>query len=95
MIEIEWQPISTAPEDTWILLGSPNIVTWGMVRDGRCYQPDLRYAEILGITHWMPLPEPPSKPCEQHAYGSSEYENSNCEKYVCSKCGYELRCSQH
>ena len=56
-----WQPIETAPENEWIILGSckPEIVTFGVKIDGRCINADLGYFCIEGVTHWMPIPPPP------------------------------------
>lgn len=48
-------------EDEWYYLGS-NILqrtTWGIYMNGKFVNPDLCYAEIREVTHWMELPEPP------------------------------------
>lgn len=50
-------------ENEWIYLGNSNyqLVTWGVFLNGKFVNPDLNYFEILDVTHWMPLPEPPKK----------------------------------
>lgn len=73
---MNWQPIETAPKDgTRILLfvGGSMIVVgqWDSDRNAAKPKPywdnDLRYvfgkthARSVPITHWMPLPKPPSK----------------------------------
>jgi len=66
-MEMEWKPISTAPTDgAWILgwaeKGSPPYrISWGRTHDNR-----LAWCTAFGsfrdgyITHWMPLPSPPT-----------------------------------
>ena len=63
-----WQPIETAPKDgTWILCFGklwtlPNLAQWSRSRN--CWQ-DMDHA-LWQVTHWMPLPDPPSSaPQEQ------------------------------
>ncbi len=72
---MEWQPISTAPKDTYGVCG-PSLILghsekkW--IRFGRYYVQEgcwyysgtnerSQYAQTRGDepTHWMPLPEPP------------------------------------
>jgi len=65
----DWQPIETAPKDgTDILLYRRNWhqsapVVAGWFEDGwYAYDHDSEQVpELGGITHWMPLPEPPSR----------------------------------
>lgn len=64
-----WQPIETAPKDTWILLANGKVVSsgrfrkhdvfrlYGFIRDG-AEMPD------ESITHWMPLPDAPASTVE-------------------------------
>ena len=68
-----WQPIEAAPKDgTKILSYGPNVITgrsgefaviaW-CARDDQWFLCDGDEApEWLGVTHWMPLPEPPAAP---------------------------------
>lgn len=72
---MEWQPIETAPKEEWVLVlhinegsyphatvrqyaqwrdGSREL-TWQWVDTLSCVKPS------LVITHWMPLPQPPTK----------------------------------
>lgn len=57
----QWQPIATAPKDRPILAWDPYegevaIVYW----DGKVWLwPGGEYR--VKVTHWMPLPEPPSE----------------------------------
>ncbi len=48
-------------EDEWLYLGSSlfGTTTWGICMDGEFVNPDQNYLKIEGVTHWMPLPEPP------------------------------------
>ena len=61
---MEWQPIETAPKDgTWVLVcqGQNNIIRsakWSIDYDHwEVSSGAMSY--IAGVTHWMPLPEPP------------------------------------
>lgn len=51
------------PENEWLYFGNSKgqMVTWGIYLEGKFVNPDLNYSEIIGISHWMPLPEPPNK----------------------------------
>jgi hypothetical protein len=48
-------------EHEWIILGSEilNVTTWGMLINGKFVHPDLDYAVLETISHWMALPNPP------------------------------------
>ena len=67
----QWRDIATAPEDTGILVTDGKVVTaykiisvggdrylTGYGCSGYEWEPDLSYGEL---THWMPLPGPPSE----------------------------------
>lgn len=60
---MNWQPIATAPENEWLILGSTEfrLVTFGIVMDGKCYNPDLGYQMKKNITHFMYLPDGPKE----------------------------------
>lgn len=66
---MEWQPIETAPEEQRVLgfvrEGEAEIVIyWG---EGEGWSLEST-GETVEITHWMPLPEPPSNAgVERHA----------------------------
>ncbi len=48
--KMEWKPISTAPKDEFILIYSKG------------FGPTVGFGgnwEEVGLTHWMPLPDPP------------------------------------
>jgi hypothetical protein len=59
---MQWQPIETAPKDGAYIFLCP----WGDAPDafvsfwlaGECRWANCEFAEH-GLTHWMPLPEPP------------------------------------
>ena len=57
----EWQPIDTAPENTdvlvWEAYGEQFVVA--QQEDG-CWVAVWSGEPIGDVTHWMPLPEPPS-----------------------------------
>ena len=65
-----WQPIETAPKDTWVLVWEPGVLpqfvghevarqeTGGVGRDTGWFS--IYHEETLTPTHWMPLPEPPA-----------------------------------
>lgn len=70
MLVKDWQPIETAPKDgTWFLAFVPdNPMAWGPYEfsswtqdySGKWYFCGTDSSEELeGITHWMPLSEPP------------------------------------
>ncbi len=50
-------------ENEWVYLGSAlfQTVTWGIFMEGSFVNPDIEYAKIKGVTHWMPLPKPPKE----------------------------------
>lgn len=60
----EWQPIETAPKDETLVLavnskGTQRVCWWahgGWVFYQKYAGP---HSELLGVTHWMPLPAPP------------------------------------
>jgi hypothetical protein len=65
---MDWQPIESAPKDGWFLAFKPSCaVIVGTILDGD--HPDCEFdggvhegwshQYVDGITHWMPLPEPP------------------------------------
>ena len=69
----EWQPIESAPKDgTVVFLGweskEGEIIhpeergLWNFVIDEWCHDGELEdYYVMFHPTHWMPLPEPPTK----------------------------------
>lgn len=67
----EWQDISTAPKDEWVLLFMPaEDDGMGRIHAGKNRKVSNGHSWIAGhhfaydlapATHWMPLPEPPSK----------------------------------
>jgi hypothetical protein len=66
--ETAWQDISTAPKDgTYVLLYSKSHTYTGSWREGSRYEPqpwELAWRDGSGkfntVTHWQPLPPPPS-----------------------------------
>jgi hypothetical protein len=63
----EWQPIETAPKDGTVFLGywkkngSLGVrVVYAVRTDTGFYWNDYSTQEMLLLTHWMPLPSPPS-----------------------------------
>lgn len=58
---MEWQPIETAPKDDAEILGWDGTLHY-IVSYDEDWGSFLAFGEfeIPGITHWMPLPEPPS-----------------------------------
>lgn len=62
---IEWIYVEDKkpPENEWIYLGSSKceMTTWGIYQDSKFINPDNNYMEIISVTHWMSLPEPPEK----------------------------------
>lgn len=63
----EWQPIEIAPKDGTVVLGywyKPGSLGWRIVyfvkTDIGGYWNDYNSQEMLLLTHWMPLPEPPA-----------------------------------
>jgi hypothetical protein len=60
----EWMPIETAPRDgTSRLLwdkrvGTTRVGWWSLVDE--CWDCTDGWSEIADVTHWQPLPEPPS-----------------------------------
>lgn len=69
-MESKWMPIETAPKDGWFLATKPGwtIPIVGTILDSD--HPDCEFdgevheawshQHVDGITHWMPLPEPPN-----------------------------------
>lgn len=61
----KWQPIETAPMATWILVWAPSSIVRSAALcqiDGRKWWTEGRSGELgFWPTHWMPLPEPPTK----------------------------------
>ena len=71
---MEWMPISTAPKGEWVLLSDGDEVGQGFWHDGsQCYghrggagwfwmedYGSLLTASNAHVTHWMPLPAPPT-----------------------------------
>ena len=61
-----WQPIDTAPEDTYVLVWCPDYychecgVAMLHSEDG-CWRDREGYLPLATPTHWMPLPEPPEE----------------------------------
>lgn len=62
---MEWQPIETAPEASWILIYNHKLGTYDVGRkggNGMCKNNwGLSGSRRHQPTHWMPLPEPPTK----------------------------------
>lgn len=57
-----WKPIATAPKDgTFILIGDKDGVTAIACWNGTSWDDGDFHDHIVGITHWMPLPLPPTK----------------------------------
>lgn len=60
---MEWISVDTRrpPQGEWIILGCwvSKRVDMGIYMDGEFVNPDLRYMQIEGVTHWMPLPNAP------------------------------------
>ena len=50
-------------QDEWIIVGSSvyAAVSIGILMGDTFVNPDMDYFVIKGITHWMPLPEPPNE----------------------------------
>ncbi len=50
-------------EQEWVIIGSSihETTSWAVYLDGEFVNPDLNYFKIEGVTHWMPLPEPPKE----------------------------------
>lgn len=61
----EWQPIETAPEEGEFLVFNGEEVTFASRdSDGLFWTMGYRWGEhgqMLHLTHWMPLPEPPEQ----------------------------------
>jgi hypothetical protein len=57
-----WQPIETAPADTWVLLFSPHRHDTNPEHiETRIYHNTRAGTRHAWATHWMPLPAPPSQ----------------------------------
>lgn len=57
----EWRDIETAPKDgTLVLLGCAKDADWPL-RCRRWQESHWRGWDSEGATHWMPLPDPPSR----------------------------------
>ena len=66
---MEWQPIETAPKDgRWLIVFAegatvPEVAKWGKIKGetGWC-DPDIdEFQPVWNVTHWMPLPAPPTQ----------------------------------
>lgn len=61
----EWKPIETAPEEGCFLISDGHMVVYAAREKGDYWDiagykwPAPQPKAKLGITHWMPLPEPP------------------------------------
>lgn len=65
----EWQPIETAPKDTWVIAFIPWVsqvrqARYNTIRPGRvgwkvCYSTGQPMCVEGEPSHWMPLPSPP------------------------------------
>ena len=60
---LNWQPIETAPEDGTIVIIYEEGKAVSAFYDSSTKQwvETMDYYEVPDPTHWMPLPEPPSK----------------------------------
>ncbi len=63
----EWQPIETAPRDgteilTYRSVGLMAVATWLDPWDAGSDWTVTDGAQLIGVTHWMPLPDPPTAP---------------------------------
>lgn len=64
---MDWQPISTAPKDTPVLVFMPTdeatplqVGVWRTIANGHSWIIGNHFAfDLEPATHWMPLPEPP------------------------------------
>ena len=57
-----WQPIETVPKNCWVLAWrahatTPRILKWDAQYDAFENQ---QGDHVYGLTHWMPLPQPPA-----------------------------------
>ncbi len=57
-----WQPIETVPKNCWVLAWrahatTPSILKWDAQYDAFENQ---QGDHVYGLTHWMPLPQPPA-----------------------------------
>ena len=84
---MKWEPIEAAPKTEWILLCLGGI-DWGIgcwkkTFDGGAWVKDEDSDEPFSLvpTHWMPLPELPSK--------------AAFEKVSCSQCGRDFGPGEH
>ena len=61
---MNWQPIETAPKDAFILVvadGAQVVAYYDIGMEGyRARMLPSEYGRLQYITHWMPLPPPPS-----------------------------------
>tara|TARA_R110000868_G_scaffold364714_1_gene627591 strand:- start:24 stop:203 length:180 start_codon:yes stop_codon:yes gene_type:complete len=56
---MDWQPIETAPKDSWI-----QIIAWPVLAqndDTQAASCSVAFAKMSGATHWMPLPAAPTE----------------------------------
>lgn len=78
----DWQPIETVPKDVSVLVYDPtgrgHVFEALAQPDGRYYDPVYSEWDGLGVTHWMPLPAPPS--------GAAKSKKRASKKHVCSIC---------
>lgn len=70
----EWQPISTVPINTRVLVYAPSskyvkVFEATAYPDGQFFDPVYTEWDGGGATHWMPLPSPP-KPVDKQGTGS-------------------------
>jgi len=66
MMMSEWQSIDTAPKNGNHILvidneGLIDRCFWHQYRDSGCWENFSMDFELLNLTHWMPLPEPPKE----------------------------------
>lgn len=61
--ERQWQPIETAPKDKEIWVFAPKREGLSAMQSICKWHPDAGFCidEIRFVTHWMPLPQPPSE----------------------------------
>lgn len=62
--DFEWQPIETAPNDSWILVACGDITIEASWHPNMECFTDISDAPVFP-THWMPLPSPPSTKPEE------------------------------
>lgn len=64
----EWQPIGVAPKEVDLLLRTTvpseygqTVFVGSVLPNGKLYIRGAYHAQAEGVTHWMPLPQPPEE----------------------------------